>query len=249
MEEVETMPCEIEKIIELSSHEFMSLLRSPLKDQDFIKESIGLMGMDKDGVYHCLLAIGEGCDDGLIIQAEGYGYARYSAFVSNARQIINSQSQYQSIKNLEKSLSDAVDEIISSAGGYDGDGPYRMLISELAEKHSFDESYAPLLIKMLNECGQIGTVEYELSGEEIFAHKTVPVAQYDPIPFEPERMKKLLDRALNWIGEMSTGPDLNDTLKNTIGMTDDEIAAAGFDIFEKRFDGQDENEAHSMKME
>lgn len=48
----------------------------------------------------------------------------------------------------------------------------------------------------------------------------------------PERMEQLLDRSLGWIKEMKSGADLYDTLKNEIGMTNEEITAAGFDLKE-----------------
>jgi hypothetical protein len=81
-------PCEVEKIIEVSRSEFAELYRYPLKDYDFIAENKEGLRCDEQGVSHCLLVIGEGSNDGILVCAEGYDYARYSAHIPNARQIV-----------------------------------------------------------------------------------------------------------------------------------------------------------------
>jgi len=62
--------CQIEKIIELPGDEFASLAAHPYTDRDYITENRDLMG-EWDGAYHCLLALGEGGSDGILIEAEG----------------------------------------------------------------------------------------------------------------------------------------------------------------------------------
>lgn len=79
--------CQIEKIIELPKGEFDSLVSNPHYDRDFIAENRDLMGQ-WDGAYHCLLALGEGGDDGILIEAEGAGYIRYGALVPHARDFV-----------------------------------------------------------------------------------------------------------------------------------------------------------------
>ena len=103
MPEYKPEQCEVEKIIELPFQEFLSLLHNLLKDRDYISENSYFMKMDKNGIYHCLLALGEDCDDGILIEAEGYNYARKSAFIPNARQIVEAQSQYQDLIEVYKS--------------------------------------------------------------------------------------------------------------------------------------------------
>jgi hypothetical protein len=81
-------PCEVEKVIEVSESEFAELYRYPLKDYDFIAENKEGLRCDENGVSHCLLVLGEGNDDGILVCAEGYDYARNSAHIPNARQIV-----------------------------------------------------------------------------------------------------------------------------------------------------------------
>lgn len=79
--------CQIEKIIELPNNEFDSLVSHPYHDRDFIAENRDLMGQ-WNGAYHCLLALGEGGNDGILIEAEGAGYIRYGALVPHARDFV-----------------------------------------------------------------------------------------------------------------------------------------------------------------
>ena len=53
---------------------------------------------EKDGVWHCLLVAGEGMDEGVLVESEGSAYARYSAFVPFAQEIIR---QYQDMQETQ----------------------------------------------------------------------------------------------------------------------------------------------------
>jgi hypothetical protein len=95
-------PCEIEKIIEVSRSEFAELYRAPLKDYGFIKENKEGLTCDENGVSHCLLVLGEGNDDGVLLCSEGYDYARYSTHIPNARQIVAQERRLKCVADLEK---------------------------------------------------------------------------------------------------------------------------------------------------
>lgn len=88
--QIESDPCLVEKVVELTESEFRHFQKNLLNDYDFIRENVDLMYRDQDGIYHCLLVLGEGEDDGIVVEAEGSFYARYSALVPNARQLIQS---------------------------------------------------------------------------------------------------------------------------------------------------------------
>ncbi len=80
--------CQIEKVVELTREEFSALTVSPLRDQPFIAENKSCM-FSQDGVMHCLLALGQGSNDGVLIESEGYNYPRYAAYVPGMRDIVN----------------------------------------------------------------------------------------------------------------------------------------------------------------
>lgn len=82
--------CQIEKVAELSHEDFCRLKIAPLEDQPFIAENKSCM-YSENGVLHCLLALDQGGNDGVLIESEGYNYPRYAAYIPGMRDIINAE--------------------------------------------------------------------------------------------------------------------------------------------------------------
>ncbi len=74
----------IEKVVRLCPADFADLIRNPLADRDFIKENLRVMFKDRDGYMHCIYAVCEGYDYGILIQSEGYNYPRLAAYLPTA---------------------------------------------------------------------------------------------------------------------------------------------------------------------
>jgi hypothetical protein len=165
--------------------------------------------------------------------------------------------KYQCIDNLIRKLSDAGDEVMSCANAYFGENGeerhYRVLISDLTSEHQFDEAYIPLLVQMLNE--RTDDIVFEDLVDEIVAYndqqkenQTEMLNGLIDLDFPPKRMNYLLNKALDWLGECENGADLYDTLKTKVGMTDEEITAAGFDLSE-HYNGFLEDESSDITMQ
>jgi len=123
--------CEIVKIIELPRREFMSFMDNPTQYSDLIVENKHLM-REKNGVNQCLLALCEGGSDGILFQAEGYDYARYSGFLPNARQIVSMEQSHNQNEGhtREKEVSgtkplpftpERMEQLFNNALGFAGD--------------------------------------------------------------------------------------------------------------------------------
>jgi len=69
------------KEIILSEEDFNKFIERPLDDYDFIRGHRGLMYCDADGVYHCLFVTSKEHDFGILVESEGYSYARYAAYL------------------------------------------------------------------------------------------------------------------------------------------------------------------------
>ena len=82
--------CQIDKVVDLSYEDFCRLKITPLEDQPFIAENKRCM-YSEDGIMHCLLALGQGSHDGVLIESEGYNYPRYAAYVPGMRDIVNAE--------------------------------------------------------------------------------------------------------------------------------------------------------------
>ena len=89
--EVEFKRCSVDEIIELEEEEFSYFCKHLLDDYSFIADRKDMMGVDEDGIPHCLLVLGKSSDDGVLVESEGSDYARYSCFIPNARDIVENQ--------------------------------------------------------------------------------------------------------------------------------------------------------------
>jgi len=74
----------IEKEIVLDESTFEDFINNPLGYYDFIKDNTNMMYCDEDGVYHCIYVTSNEHDFGILIESEGYHYARYTAFLPKA---------------------------------------------------------------------------------------------------------------------------------------------------------------------
>ena len=83
----EADPCAVDKVIELPSPRFQQFSRALLADYDFIAENKNAIWHD-DTARHCLLILDAEGTGGFLIDPQGYDYARYSAFVPNARSLL-----------------------------------------------------------------------------------------------------------------------------------------------------------------
>jgi hypothetical protein len=70
----------IEEVVELEPEEFKAFSENLLDDHDFIAKRIDKMFMDTDKVWHCILVKARGADEGILVESEGYDYARYAAY-------------------------------------------------------------------------------------------------------------------------------------------------------------------------
>ena len=85
--EYEGEACAVDKVIELPAQRFQQFSRALLADYDFIAENKSAIRHDEDA-RHCLLILDADGTDGFLVDPQGYNYARYSAFVPNARSLL-----------------------------------------------------------------------------------------------------------------------------------------------------------------
>ena len=74
---------EIEAIVALEPMEYESFSNNLLDDQIFIKEHIKHMYVTDDEVWHCILVTVKGTKEGILVESDGYFYARYAAYYAD----------------------------------------------------------------------------------------------------------------------------------------------------------------------
>lgn len=106
--------CSIDKVVELSSAEFAEFLENPFDGYSFIDEFNAENHRYKNNSQPCILVLGKDENDGVLIDTQGYNYARYSAYIPNARSLVN-QEQYPSLNTFTDEMRWMVDKYIQKA--------------------------------------------------------------------------------------------------------------------------------------
>ena len=112
--ELKSEACEIVKWIPIPRSEFKTILDNPLRDNRAVTASRGLMYSDKDSA-HCIMLLEEGGRDGILVESEGYDYARYACFVPNARALYEDHLMTEAEREIRKCIADAVEKAVEIA--------------------------------------------------------------------------------------------------------------------------------------
>lgn len=70
----------VDKVIELTRLKYEEFAKNLLTDFDFIEDNTDFMYIDTECVLHTILIKEEGKHDGILVESEGYNYARYAAY-------------------------------------------------------------------------------------------------------------------------------------------------------------------------
>lgn len=156
--------CVVEKVIELSKEAYEQFDKDMLECYTFIEENKKLMYEDEQGA-HCILILGEGMEDGILIESEGYSYAKYAAVLPNARTLWYME-QHPELKTHNANVIRMVEKYKEKILNHHQDGIYRILLDDfegdMDAKYVSGELLAELLGK--DECFQ----QVELIDDEIF---------------------------------------------------------------------------------
>ena len=113
--EIEAKDCVVGKVIRLSGAEFDNFSRNLLREWDFIRDNQFDTPHDAEGRTRCMLIVGEGRRDGILVDSQGYDYARYSTFMPNVEDFLT-VGQYPALAALNRKLTGIVDIIAEKTG-------------------------------------------------------------------------------------------------------------------------------------
>ena len=122
-------PCVADKVIELPADRFKQFGRALLADHDFIAENKNAIRYKKD-TRHCLLILDAEGTDGFLVDPQGYNYARYSAFIPNARSLLtpNVAIDRSYLSPEEPWRNESRDEILRMTLRVDGKPDYTLVL-------------------------------------------------------------------------------------------------------------------------
>lgn len=142
--------CRVDKVVTLSPAEFAEFTLAPMEYYDFIKDFNNKNPAPEDGVLSCILVLGEHEKDGILIDPQGYDYARDTAYIPNARQMAM-LGQYPSLARAVEELVQLTDSYVKEAVDGQLDGQYQITLDEVPQSGMGGFFQAGLFMDMLAE--------------------------------------------------------------------------------------------------
>ena len=136
----------IEKVVHISSEDYEAFFQRPMMEQNFISENIEQMHLGTDGAYHCILVMGQGHRDGILVESEGFAYARYAAYVPDARALA-----YPTLERFNQQLIDLVNQIIEDGLENEKEGVSRIHLCEAVKKQGIVYGDNPFFRALVRE--------------------------------------------------------------------------------------------------
>lgn len=105
------------------------------------------------------MALDEAGEDGILIDPQGYSYPRYSAYIPNAKPMLQME-QYPSLQAYAKDMIDTVEEVALLAVNSQQDGEFHSDLSDIENDFQPNVLDKYLLAEMLNNRPEFESVEY-----------------------------------------------------------------------------------------
>lgn len=213
--------CQVEKLVELPGETFDAFLGAPLQDWDFLKENQEAMYSEHQ-MTHCLLVLGKDRHDGLLVDAEGYGYAKYASFLFGARDIVNAEIQQ------------AAERIIREGAENTSEGRWCFYYDELYEQTGLvvtpDNGLGGMLLEALQRRPEVA--QAEMTAECFDAVYYLDYCKnLSAQPEEPSLTREQIGlKCLDFLAEHDGSEELYQMLHTGLGLTNGEIDALGFDL-------------------
>lgn len=229
--------CQVEKMVEVDGPEFDAFLGAPREAWPFLEANAELMHQWM-GVDHCLLVLAEGRVDGVLVNSEGSGRARYAAYLPQARAMVTAE------------LDRAADLIVQRCAANTGAGSWqahfnkrpargscRVPLEELEEQLALviraGNGLDAMLLDALRRRPEVSAVELSdgcINTEYNMEFRITTAAQKKtpPAPFTTERKAQLFERTISTVCEIFDHEDLYTMLHDSFGLTLQEIRAHNY---------------------
>lgn len=151
--------CQVDEVVTLGHWQFEYLKNCTLDDFDFIEKLRDKLPVTNDNTRHCVMALDETGDDGILIDPQCYNYPRYSAYIPNAKQMLQ-MKQYPCLQAFNRDMMDTVEEVTQLAVNSQQDGEFHSDLSDIENGFQPNVLDKILLSDMLNDRPEFKSVEY-----------------------------------------------------------------------------------------
>ena len=143
-DEIRTDECKVEAVVVLDAEEFEDFRHRLFVARDFIADNHDYMYLDRNGISHCLLVLGEDQPDGILVDSGLSQHAKFTSFLPNAADFMKKQIRmmadeilYDNKNTIDfKSISDKFDVTVTAENGIG-----KMLIDELRGRNELANVY------------------------------------------------------------------------------------------------------------
>ena len=101
--------CVVEKAIPIPHSEFEKINSKLLEPNNYVEIYKDLM-LEADGINHCILLYDKSSGDGLLVNSEGCGYARYSQYIPHAKDIVEAHGHTAALSELKTEIDKNISE-------------------------------------------------------------------------------------------------------------------------------------------
>lgn len=150
--------CAVEKVVELSSEDYAAFSSHPDHEYEFIRENTDAMYRDRHGIYHCLLVLGKGQRDGILVDAWSAGFARHFSYLPEARRIWELE-QHPSLGVLCDKMAQLAEKYAKQAVECQRNGKFCIECRTIDSRIDFEHYSECLLVEMLSERPELELVE------------------------------------------------------------------------------------------
>ena len=171
--------CAVEKVIEVSDSEFRTFIENPMKRNYHLPAYKDLMGY-YDDTYHGVLFVNMESGDGLLVNSEGYDYARYSQYIPNARGIIRQHEQTAALDDLKKHMDGCIDKWLEQ---HTNDNKFGLSLTDIIDESNFAEKLVDHVSERLSSDPRIETCELTHNSIEVTKRELVKTRLYCPLTF------------------------------------------------------------------
>ena len=156
--EVSTAVCEISKVIELPEKEYLGFCREPWVSHSFLEEHQEDMTV-KDDVWQCILVLGMGQQDGVLVNTDTANMLVYTSYLPRARQIYLLE-QYPALLAFNETMRRLAESYVQKVLEGQQNGLYRILTYEMLDVLETEPLIMKLILEMLRSRPEFSYVEY-----------------------------------------------------------------------------------------
>ena len=162
-------------MIELPEEQYLSFCREPWVPHSFLEEHQEDITV-KDGIWQCLLVLGEGQQDGILVNTDTVNMSVYVSYLPWARKLYL-LDQYPALSAFNEIMGNLAEYYVQKAIEGQQNGLYRILKYDLLGALEAGASKFELMLKMLKERQEFSYLEY--SDEELFIKLNQKYVQED----------------------------------------------------------------------